>query len=445
MQSFFKHGAAMLLSVGLAVSLVACGPGGSDKQAGSNEPDSVSTDLGDKSYSLTLWDGAGLKTVDDALIKGFTKKYPKIKIKAHYDPDNVTSQNGPRLIASKDAPDIARVTDVNSAVKGKHVISLEPYVQAYGWKVPQSQTQLYRADGAGKVGKGNLYALPNSYSVAGMYVNTKLLKKAGIEKVPTTMDDLESDMAKVKDAGEIPVMINGKDGGISYIFQAMMVNNDSLKTVTDWILQRDGSTFDTKGAKKAAERIQSWSKNGYLPSDVNAVDGSSALNRFANGQGVFFPSGNWNLDQMNDSLGADVQFVPFPSNSADQKPNIAANGGSFFGIPTNSAQKDAAACFLNYTQSDEARQIIADVSGYFPKTVKGQSVPKAKNDLQKSMFDSYLNVFESGNSTDFINNATAGLQASALVPNFQLLVDGSISPSQFTQNVQNEYKQEVMQ
>lgn len=445
MQLHFRHGAAVLLSAGLALSLVACGPGGSNKQAASNDPESVSTDLGDKTYSLTLWDGAGLKTIDDALIKGFVKKHPKITIKAHYDPDNVTSQNGPRLIASKDAPDIARVTDVNSAVRGKHVISLEPYVQAYGWKVPRAQTQLYRADSAGRVGKGNLYALPNSYSVAGMYANTKLLKKSGIEKVPVTMSDFESDMAKVKGSGEIPVMINGKDGGLSTIFQAMMVNDDSLKTVTDWILQKDGATFETKGAKKAAERIQAWSKKEYFPSDVNAIDGSSALNRFASGQGVFFPSGNWNLDQMNDSLGGDVRFVPFPANSADQKPNIAANGGSFFGIPTNSTKKDAAACFLDYTQSDEARQIVAEVSGYFPKTVKGQSLPKARNDLQKSMFDSYQNVFESGNSTDFINNATAGLQASALVPNFQLLVDGSISPEQFTQNVQNEYKQEVMQ
>ena len=443
MKSVIRQGAAMLLAAGLAVSFAACGPGSSNTSTGKDEPSSVSTDLGSKSYELKLWDGAGLKTVDDALIKGFEKKHPNIKIKANYDPDNVSAQNGPRVISSKDAPDIARLTDVNTAVSGKHVISLEPYVRAYGWKVPKSQTELYRANAEGKLGDGNLYALPNSYSVSGVYVNTKLADKIGIKDMPSTLDQLETDMGKAKDAGQIPMMTYAKDGGTSFAFQAIMTNADSVKSVQDWILQKPGASFETKGAEKAAQVLQDWNKKGYLPEGVNAIDASTALGRFTAGEGVFFPSGNWNLATVAKSLGDDVRFIPFPANSDKQEPSIAANAGSFFGIPKNSAKKDAAACFLNYTQSDEARQIIADVSGYFPKTVKGQNLPKSQSKLQQSMFDSYKDVFDSGKSTDFVNNATAGIQSSGFVPNFQLLLDNSISAKQFTQNIQNEYEQEV--
>ncbi|PXY86821.1 sugar ABC transporter substrate-binding protein [Bifidobacterium asteroides] len=443
MKSVIKQGGVALLATGMILSLAACGPGSTGSSESSNEPSSVSTDLGSKSYELKLWDGAGLKTVDDALIKGFQSKYPNMHIKANYDPDNVSAQNGPRVISSTDAPDIARLTDVNTAVSGHHVISLEPYVKAYGWKVPKSQTQLYRADAKGRLGDGDLYALPNSYSVSGVYVNTKLTAKAGIADLPRTLDEFESDMGKAKDAGLIPMMTYAKDGGTSFAFQAMMTNTDSVQSVQDWILQKPKADFRTKGSKEAAQKLQDWNKEGYLPQGVNAIDASTALSRFTAGEGVFFPSGNWNLATMAKAMGDDVQFIPFPANSANEQPSIAANAGSFFGIPKNSRNKDAAACFLNYTQSDEARQIIANVSGYYPKTVEGQSLPKAQSALQRSMFDYYKDVFDSGRSTDFINNATAGIQSSGFIPNFQLLLDNSLTAQQFTEKIQQEYSQEV--
>ena len=42
------------------------------------------------------------------------------------------------------------------------------------------------------------------------------------------------------------------------------------------------------------------------------------------------------------------------------------------------------------------------------------------------MFDAYADVLMSGHTSDFINNATAGMQSSGLIPNFQLLLDNSI-------------------
>ena len=48
-------------------------------------------------------------------------------------------------------------------------------------------------------------------------------------------------------------------------------------------------------------------------------------------------------------------------------------------------------------------------------------------------------VLTSGHTSDFINNATAGMQSSGLIPNFQLLLDNSITPQEFTKNVQAQY------
>ena len=166
-----------------------------------------------------------------------------------------------------------------------------------------------------------------------------------------------------------------------------------------------------------------------MPEGVNAVDASTALSRFCDGEGLFFPSGNWNLDTVAKALGDDVQFFAFPGATSEDEPNVAANAGAFYGIPVNAKNRA------------EAQQIIVDNSGYLPKSSTLDL--KANSALQQSMFDAYADVLTSGHTSDFINNATAGMQSSGLIPNFQLLLDNSITPQEFTKNVQAQYDKEA--
>ena len=148
--------------------------------------------------------------------------------------------------------------------------------------------ELYRVDSNGKLGSGDLYALPNSYSVTGIYFNTKLAEQLGIDAAPTSVEEFEADMQTAKDAGILPMMTYAKDGGTSFVFQALMANNSSAEDVQNWILQKSG-TFDNQAAQDAASTLQDWNNKGYMPEGVNAVDASTALSRFCNGEGLFFP------------------------------------------------------------------------------------------------------------------------------------------------------------
>ena len=129
-----KVAVAGIVAAASLLSVSACGPGSSKSASTKSEP--VSTSIGSEKIELRLWDGAGLKTFDDQLIAAFQKKYPNVTIKATYDPDNTSQQNGPRVISAADTPDVARITDVNSAVRGKHVVNLDEYAKAYGWDLP---------------------------------------------------------------------------------------------------------------------------------------------------------------------------------------------------------------------------------------------------------------------------------------------------------------------
>lgn len=409
----------------------------SSKSNANSEP--VSTDVSKEKVELKLWDGAGLKTFDDQLIAAFQKKYPNITIKATYDPDNTSQQNGPRIISAADTPDIARITDINSAVRGKHLVNLDEYSKAYGWDLPDSQTQVYRVDSNGKIGSGSLYAVPDGISMTGLYWNKKLAKELGITEAPATVADLEADMKKATDAGKLAMMMPAKEGGTSYIYQALLTNYEGRDTVQNWIIQKDGATFNTKGALKAAQKIKDWQDAGYFSKDALALDGSTALSRFSNGEALFFPSGSWYTASINDALGDNAGWIAYPGEKADSG-SAAANAVSAFGIPANAKHKNAAAAFLNFLQSDEARQIAVD-NGY-PPVGEGKT-PSTDNQLLGQVLTAYEGLVKTGNTTDYINNATAGMQASAIIPGFQSLLDGTMTPQQFVDSIQKQYEKEA--
>ncbi len=426
------------MAVACLASVAACGPGSSSSKSNTNS-EAVSTDLGDEKIELKLWDGAGLKTFDDQLIAAFQEKYPNVTITATYDPDNTSAQNGPRIISASDTPDIARITDINSAVRGSHLVNLDEYAKAYDWNLPKSQTEVYQVDSDGKIGSGSLYAVPDGVSMTGLYWNKKVAKELGITEAPTTIEQLEADMKKAKDAGKLAMMMPAKEGGTSYIYQALLTNYEGRDTVQNWILQKDGATFVTDGALKAAEQVKSWQDAGYFSSDALALDGSTALSRFCNGEALFFPSGSWYSASINDALGDDAGWVAFPGVNEGEE-SAASNAVTAFGIPSNAKHKNAAAAFLNFLQSDEARQIAVD-NGYPP--IGEGDVPDTDNQLLSQVLTSYESLVASGNTTDYINNATAGIQSSAIIPGFQSLLDGTMTPQEFVDSIQKQYEKET--
>lgn len=428
--------AAGAIAIAASLSLVACGPGSSNTSASTSVK--ASKDLGTGKISLRLWDGAGLKDFDDQLIAAFQKKHPNITIKATYDPDNTSQQNGPRIISAADTPDVARVTDINSAVRGNHLVNLDSYAKLYGWNLPSSQTEVYRVS-KGKIGSGSLYAVPDAVSMTGVFMNMKLARKAGITAAPKTMSEFEQGMKKAKDAGILPLVMPAKEGGTSYIYQALLVNNAGRQKVQDWILQKDGATIDTPEAISAAQTIKKWQDAGYFSKDALALDGSTALARFCKDGGLFFSAGSWYTGDINKALGKNAVWFAAPGTKEDAA-SANANAVSAFGIPVNAKNKNAAAAFINFMQSDEARQIAVN-NGYPP--IGEGATPSTDNQLLKQVVASYEQLVKTGNTTDYINNATAGIQAQAIIPGFQSLIDGSMTPKAFVQSLQKQYEKET--
>lgn len=102
--------------------------------------------------------------------------------------------------------------------------------------------------------------------------------------------------------------------------------------------------------------------------------------------------------------------------------------------------QERSCAFLNFLQSEEARQIA--VNNGYPPIGEGDA-PSTDNQLLAQVLSSYESLVKSGNTTDYINNATAGIQASAIIPGFQSLLDGTMTPQQFVDSIQKQYAKET--
>ena len=430
------------LAVAGAAACSAPGPAASVAAADST-PTSVSTSIGSEPVSLTLYDGQGLKNVDDALIAAFTKKHPNVTITPTYDPDNVTTQNQPRQLASATPPDLVRVISVAAGTKNNLLTNLDAYATAYGWDtMPASQLAQFRAKD-GVAGSGSLYAKASGFTMTGLYYNKKLAAKVGMTTPPASIGELTALMDTAKTDGLVGMVVANKEGGGVFPFQLLINSSMGPEKVSDWVFNAPGATIKTPEAVAAAKQVQEWNAAGFFPESVNALDATSANAIFAADKGLFFPWGNWEAANLDKTMPGEVGFIAMPPATAGGKVAAMSDAATAFGIPSKSKNKDAAAAFLDFLSSDEARQIAID-NGFMPSGLESQAAPTIKpGSVLADVTKAFTEVSAAGGQVPFVQNATAGIANRAWNPESQLLLGGSTTPEQFVTNVQAKYEEEL--
>lgn len=446
MSTFNRAPRAVSVVAAAAVTLLAlagCAPGSSNTSQ--DKSSSVSTTLTTKKVTLKIQDETGFP-VTSKLAAEFTKQHPNVKFKIVRDSFQNLLANSPRLMASADAPDLIRLATLGSTVKDGLVTNLDPYFKAYGWdKFSAAQLAPARMTKAGVRGEGSLWQFGIGFSVTGIYMNQKLADKVGITSVPTTMDELEADLQKAKDAGVLPVQTGMQDGVGTFVLQALINQYGDKQKLVDWMFNKPGATFDTPASVKGATQFQDWATKGYLPADVNAINYTTMVANFSAGQGLFMWDGNWDAANVQKALGqGGAQFFLQPPVDKGGK-HVAMGTGNTFAIPSKSKNHDTTAFFLNWiATNDKARQIVVDVTGASPGGDPSQKLPSVeKGSLIEAALNASATVGKDNGFTDFIANTTAGIYQGALQPDEQLLLTNKMTPTDFTKAIQAFYLKDL--
>ena len=431
-----------------ALALAACAPGAaSNPSAPASAPSVVSTSAGTAPTTLTILVSTPDVPLFDALGKAFHARYGNVTVRVTSQDFTTLVTNTPHILSGSGVPDIIRIASFGNLVTDRLLTDLDPYAAAYGWnKWPQSQFASTRVAADGKQrGTGALYGVGPGFGLTGIYYDKALAKRIGMTGPPATLADFEQLLSKAKAANLLPILINGGDGGTVYPLQNLQMDYaGSPNAVQAWNYGTPGADIDTSATVKAATTLQRWSKDGYFSPAVNSVDQTHAPADFAAGQGVFFPSGNWQAPGLDKAGPGKFGFFLFPPLQSGGQ-FTAMTAADTLAVPAKAQHPAVAAAFLNFIQTDPtARDDAVSLGGIVPAGPAGAAVPPAPaGSAVAATVTAFQQLLQSNGLVDFMANATASIEVNTLLPETQLLLAGKTSPAAYVTKIQSDYETDL--
>jgi raffinose/stachyose/melibiose transport system substrate-binding protein len=443
-----RNALSVITITSAALALAACAPGAATSPpASSSAPEAASTSVGTAPTMLNILVSTPDVSLFTALGKAFHAKYGNVTVKVTSQDFNTLITNTPHILSGSDVPDVVRIASFGNLVTDRLLTNLDPYAAAYGWdKWPQSQFASTRLGADGKQrGTGGLYGVGPGFGLTGIYYNKALAKRIGMTAPPATLADFEQILGKAKSAGLLPILINGGDGGTVYPLQNLQMDySGSPQAVQTWNYDMPGANINTSATVKAATTLQQWSKDGYFSPGVNSVDQTHAPADFAAGQGVFFPSGNWQAPGLDKAGPGKFGFFLFPPLQQGGK-FTAMTAADTLAVPAKARHVAVAAAFLNFIQTDPtARNDAVALGGIVPAGPAGAAVPPAPaGSAVAATVDAFQQLLKSDGLVDFMANATASIEVNTLLPQTQLLLADKTSPAAYATKIQTDYESDL--
>ena len=209
-------------------------------------------------------------SVVEAAVKAFEDANPGVDVELSYYSYEDYSKAMPAALAAGNPPDLAfgdpTAPNTPNFVKAGQLDPLQLRSSTkYGWEdrlqpgVITFYNPLYG---------GETYGIPLFAAQRGIFYNKDILAKVG-GTVPTTLDELEALLAKVKAAGYTPLFMGSADKyGVDYYWLGLALDYLSAgdwKAFTEGTMTwKPGTPWGGEEVRKGTERLLEWSDAGLL-------------------------------------------------------------------------------------------------------------------------------------------------------------------------------------
>jgi raffinose/stachyose/melibiose transport system substrate-binding protein len=418
------------LGLGVALAASACSSGGSSSSASGGSSSaaggSSSSAAAGGSVTLTFWNnatpGPGLVYYQTA-VKQFEAANPGVKINMQNIQNESYDGKIQTALASNTAPDI--------------------FFQRGGGKMQamvnagQLQALTLSADDKTNIGagapvdsiNGTVYGIPLDANPEGIYYSKDLFAKAGITSTPTTIPELESDVAKLKAAGIAPIAVGAKDAWPA----AHWYYNFALRECSQSVMNDAGANlkFTDPCWTKAGADLQAFLKvspfqSGFLTTAAQVGAGSSA-GLLANHKAAMELMGAWEPGTVagltpDQKPLPDLNWFPFPAVPGGAGDPSAMMGG-FDGFSLAKNAPPQAWKFLEFLLTTPQQEAYAKAFVTIPINPAAQGVvtdPSAvevKNALNQSKYTmQFLDTQYGQNVGNALNAAVVNLLAGKGTP-----------------------------
>ncbi|URJ47521.1 extracellular solute-binding protein [Paenibacillus polymyxa] len=341
---------AVVVASALALTLAACNNGQSASTGNSGEQ---SRGTATKDVTITFQNiNPDPSTPSYKMIKQIVGQYeqdhPHVKIEL--DSLN-TDQQKLKLKTQAAAKEVPDITIVNPAAQ------MKPFVDA-GLLAPLN-------DVADKEGlkdtfqngllnyysfDDKLYAFPDGNNIEVVFYNKELFKQAGIQKLPTTFDELITTVKTLKAKGITPIAIGEKDSWTgSLLFMNILLRTNEGPNFLNDVL--DGKkTFNDPAFVEAVDAFQELVQAGAFPDGATSIDYNAGGNIFKTGKAAMYIMGTWETGSIDaSSVAGKVGAFQFPTvNGKGDVNEYVIAPGSAFAVSANSEHLQETKDFLHY-------------------------------------------------------------------------------------------------
>ncbi len=383
----------------------------------------------EEQIKLTFQYIGGTVPAQDAVInnaiEAFNKENPNITVEPIYiDWGNGHSQFYNAVMANT-APDIAMLggTWCVEFIEMGAFAPITDYVspELMDSFIPAGFDVMTGADGA-------IYGLPWDGCTWGVIYRTDLFEQAGIEKVPSTWDELLEAGEKMKaiDKYLLTVSCSGyevDDYYLPFLWQAggeICERDENGK----WI-----STMDSEESLAAAEFYTKLVNEGYMPKEITGMDFEAVLNSFTAGDTAMMVAGMWNIATLKSMPEMEGKWM---TANAWAGPGGAAalSYPNTVHISASGANKEAAGKFLEFFYNEGYYDQYTITSGVFSFTKDFVNTEYAK--------DPMLAPFIQDSAVGRNRPATSKYEEFRQLyfcPGVQSMVSGDITPAEFCEQM----------
>lgn len=304
------------------------------------------------------------------LIERFEAEHPDIKVKLNYiSRSDVDVVLPPRL--QGDSPPDVMMADM-------------PLVKV--WGDAGLLAELDRGDWFGRTSGDLQAAISNNGAVhifplevigMGNFVNVGLLKKAGLDRPPKTIDELVDACGRLSAAGINPMIFTGSFSAPLFVVANGLENSDAPAMKYG---SGDQTFEDSAAFNRSLDLVRRLVDAKCFDPKVQAgLDPwSTALQEFKAGNFAMMPQGAWNIADFSNVDGLDFVFAPIPS---EKGPGVALD---LFGIgwvmSSKTRHPDEALAWIEFFNRDENLKIMLEAeSAYSPFAGGSNGTPDVAN------------------------------------------------------------------
>lgn len=382
---------ALLLTALMTTSLAACGSSGDD--GGESEGGSD-----DGTVTLTFWSWLPTNDQSDEMIEKFEEQNPNIKIDYTRTEQDDFFEKLQVAMASGTGPDLfGMTTGAMMDQYAKFSADMKETADEYweGWEEDIDQNSV--AQCTTEDGKVAGMPLLNAGMTTLMY-NQTLMEECGIEKMPTTYEELQDAAAKAKEHGYVCIAAGAADDWVN----------------SDWFVQtanefEDGAVYEAEAGEREwtdqcfVDTMQAWQN---LFTEGIFEDGALGVNTYPDARdqyffarkSLFLLTGSWHIGPTSPSnseiqgteignQGDVIGMAPFPAMS-DSGERLGTSGVDVMVcLNQDCEEKEAAMKFIEYLSNGDGQQYWVNYLQGAPVSKNIQYTGEVDGELQQQSID----------------------------------------------------------